>query len=103
LPEQLDTLRLWDGSPLPRGLHRRVLRVYAHPQFLREQMAALEAARRALLQSSQEAHIEQVRQLMHLRGIGIHGAWWLVMDFFGWRAWKTRREVGGLAGFTPTP
>jgi transposase len=26
LPEQLDALRLWDGSPLPRGLRRRVLR-----------------------------------------------------------------------------
>ena len=30
LPEQLEALRLWDGSPLPPGLCRRVLRVYAH-------------------------------------------------------------------------
>ena len=29
LPEQLDALRLWDGSPVPPGLRRRVLRVYA--------------------------------------------------------------------------
>jgi transposase len=27
LPEQLDALRLWDGSPIPPGLRRRVLRV----------------------------------------------------------------------------
>jgi transposase len=27
LPEQLDALRLWDGSPMPPGLRRRVLRV----------------------------------------------------------------------------
>jgi transposase len=40
---------------------------------------------------------------MHLRGIGIHGAWLFVMAFFGWRAFKNRREVGGLAGVTPTP
>jgi transposase len=26
-PEQLDALRLWDGSPIPHGLRRRVLRV----------------------------------------------------------------------------
>jgi hypothetical protein len=26
-PAQLEALRLWDGSPLPRGLRRRVLRV----------------------------------------------------------------------------
>jgi transposase len=27
LPEQLETIRLWDGSPVPPGLRRRVLRV----------------------------------------------------------------------------
>jgi transposase len=25
------------------------------------------------------------------------------MEFFAWREFKNRREVGGLAGFTPTP
>jgi transposase len=103
LPAQLEALRLWDGSPLPSGLCRRVLRVYAHHQFLSQQIAELEAERRALLQTSQEAALEKVRQLMHLRGIGINGAWLLVMEFFGWRAFKNRREVGGLAGVTPTP
>jgi transposase len=103
LPEQLDALRLWDGSPIPSGLRRRLLRVYAHHQFLSEQIAALEAERRAVLQTSQEASIEKVRQLMHLKGIGINGSWLLVMEFFGWRELKNRREVGGLAGLTPTP
>jgi transposase len=95
LPEPLDALRLWDGSELPSGLRRRVLRVWAHHQFLHEQMAALEAERRALLQSSEDASLEKVRQLRHLKGIGINGAWVLVMEFFGWRALKNRREVGG--------
>jgi transposase len=103
LPEQLEALRLWDGSPIPSGLRRRVLRVYAHYQFLSEQIAELEAERRTILQSAQEASIEKVRQLMQLKGIGINGAWLLVMEFFGWRALKNRREVGGLAGLTPTP
>jgi transposase len=103
LPEQLEALRLWDGSPIPDGLRRRLLRVYMHHQFLSEQISELEAERRAALQTSQEANIEKVRQLMHLRGIGINGAWLVVMEFFGWRAFKNRREVGGLAGLTPTP
>src|SRR5215470_3517618 len=103
LPEQLDALRLWDGSPIPQGLRRRVLRVYAHHTFLSEQIAAVEAERRAQLQAATDARIDQVRQLMQLKGIGINGAWLLVMEFFGWRAFKNRREVGGLAGFTPTP
>src|SRR5262247_2057112 len=73
-PAQLDALRLWDGSEIPSGLRRRVLRVWAQHQFLSEQIAALEAERRALLQTSQEASIEKIRQLMHLKGIGINGA-----------------------------
>ena len=103
LPEQLDALQLWDGSPIPPGLRQRVLRVYAHHQFLSEQIAAVEAERGTQLQDANDASIEKVRQLMLLKGIGINGAWLLVMEFFGWRAFKNRREVGGLAGFTPTP
>jgi transposase len=63
----------------------------------------LEAARRTLLHTAPEASIEKVRQLRQRKGSGIHGAWLLVMAFFAWRELKTRREVGGLAGVTPTP
>src|SRR5215471_9487083 len=82
LPEQLDALRLWDGSPIPPGLRQRVLRVYAHHQFLSEQIAAVEAERGTQLQVANDASSEKVRQLMLLKGIGINGAWLLVMEFF---------------------
>jgi transposase len=95
LPEQLDALRLWDGSPMPHGLRQRLLRVYAHDPFLREQIAALEAERRVRRQSAQDATVEKVRQLLQRKGLGINGAWLVVMAFFGWRACKKRREVGG--------
>ena len=88
---------------MPPGLRRRVLRVYAHDTFLSEQIAELEAARRALLQSATDASLDKVRQLMHLRGIGINGSWLLVRACFAWRERKNRREVGGRAGLTPTP
>jgi hypothetical protein len=58
-------------------------------------MTALAAERRAVLESSQDASIEKVRQLRHLKGIGIKGAGLLIMAFFGWRAFTHRREVGG--------
>src|SRR5262250_363418 len=87
------TAALWKGNA-GQGLQKT-------SNFL--QIAAVEAERRAQLQASTEAQIDQVRQLMQLKGIGINGAWLLVMEFFGWRAFKNRREVGGLAGFTPTP
>jgi hypothetical protein len=37
-------------------------------------MAALEAERRALLQSAQEASLAKVRQVMQRKGLGSNGA-----------------------------
>jgi transposase len=75
LPEQLEAMRLWDGSPMPPGLRQRVLRVYAHHQFLRAQIAEVEAERRALLHDSTDASIDTMRQFMLLKGIGSNGSW----------------------------
>jgi hypothetical protein len=47
--------------------------------------------------------VEQVRQLQQLRGIGPESAWLYVREFFGWRHFRNRREVGALAGLPPTP
>src|SRR5499427_10224728 len=55
LPEHLAALRRWEGSPLPSGLRQRVLRVYAPHPLLSEQIAAVEAERRAVLQTSPAA------------------------------------------------
>jgi transposase len=95
LPEQLEALRLWDGSPIPSGLRQRLLRVYTPHEFLSPQIAEWEAERRAVLQSAQDAPIEQGRQRMQLQGIGLNGSWLLVLEFFAWRDFKNRRAVGG--------
>jgi transposase len=75
LPAPLEAWWLWEGSPLPRGLRRRVRRVYAPPQFLSHQSVEWEAECRARLPTSQEAPSEKVRPLRPLRGLGINGAW----------------------------
>src|SRR2546428_8457987 len=62
LPEQLDALRRWDGSPIPPGLRHRVLRVYAHHTFLSEQIAAVASARRAQRHASTDAGVDKARQ-----------------------------------------
>jgi transposase len=103
LPEPLEAMRLWDGSPMPPGLRQRVLRVSAPHQVLSEQMAEVEAARRALLHDATDASIDTMRQFMRLTGMGSNGSWLFVRELFGWRACKHRRAVGGLAGCTPTP
>ena len=100
---RLDKLRLWDGTPIPAGLRARLAQEYACLQFVKEQIAAQEAKRRDLLHNSTEGYVEQVRQLMRLKGIGEQSAWRYVTEFFAWRAFRNRREVGALAGLTPTP
>ena len=99
----LDTVYLWDGSPLPSGLRARLEREYAGLRFVGQQIGELEAERREEICSSTDPIVEKVRNLINLRGIGENSAWLFVMEFFGWREFRNRRQVGGLAGLTPTP
>jgi transposase len=101
--DRLEALRLWNGNPLANGLYARLVREYKRIELINQQIRELEADRREILRTSPRADIEQVRQLKALRGIGINSAWLFVMEFFSWRAFRNRREVGALAGLTPTP
>jgi transposase len=101
--ERLKEVSLWDGAPLPTGLRSRLEREYACLQFVEQQIKEVETERNKLLRTSDDPSVEQVRRLLRLRGIGVNSSWVYVMEFFGWRAFRNRREVGGLAGLTPTP
>lgn len=103
LLESLKTVRLWDGSSLLPQLQRRIEREYALWEFVEQQIKEVEAERRALLRDSKSASVEQVRQRMQLRAIGENSVWLYVMEFFSWRGFPNRREVGSLAGLSPTP
>jgi len=101
--EQVEDQRLWNGEPLPPGLQARLLCEYQRFQLVQQQIKTLEAERREALRHSTQPEVEQIRQLLRLRGIGINCAWLYVMEFFCWRAFRNRREVGALAGLTPMP
>jgi transposase len=103
VPTQIAKLQQWDGTPLPPALRARLAREWQKVGILTEQIAALEAERRALLRTSKAPAVEQVRQLNTLRGIGLNSAWLYVMEFFAWRDLRTAKQVGALAGLTPTP
>ena len=66
-------------------------------------MAQLEAERRALMQTAEDAVTKKVQQRLTMKGIGVNSAWGFVMEFFGWRALRNGKEVGALSGLTPTP
>src|SRR6266850_6522918 len=91
-PKKLKELRQWDGRPLPEALHQRLLREFERLQVANRQARQL-----------QQQRAKQVRKLLGLKGIGIRSSWLYVHEFFAWRKFKNRREVGSLAGLAPTP
>jgi transposase len=101
--KQLEHLRLWDGSPVPPGLRQRLVREWEQLAGLSHQIAQLEADRQERLRSAEDTAMAQVRQLLTLKGIGVNSAWVFVMEFFGWRAFRSGKEVGALSGLPPTP
>ena len=103
LPTQMQNLRQWDGAKLPPLLHQRLLREFQRWQLIDCQIRELEAERMAKIRDDKTPHVEKVRRLLNLKGIGDNGAWLLVYEFFAWRMIKNRRELASLAGLTPTP
>jgi transposase len=100
---QLDAMRLWDGSPLSPMLRSRLEREWAKAQFLRGQLNELERQRLEFIREGEGGALDQVRKLLHLKGIGPKSAWLYVMEFFSWREFKNGKQVGALAGLAPTP
>lgn len=102
-PEQVNAAKLWDGSPLPPALKARVLREFDRIQLVNQHINHLHTQQRQSIRTATDPQSEMIRQLLTLRGIGPVSAWLFVKEFFGWRQFRNRRQVGALAGLTPTP
>jgi transposase len=100
---QLDQMRQWDGSSLPSGLHARLHREWEKVEFLTRQIQSLQNERRRLVRCGDDPAMQKISQLLTLRGIGANSAWLYTMEFFGWRQFRSGKEIGALAGLTPTP
>jgi len=100
---ELEAARLWDGSPVPPGLRFRLEGEFERWAFVRGQVQELEAERRRWLREDESEAMAKIRALEQLRGIGINSAWLFVMELFGWRQFANRKQVGSIAGLTPTP
>lgn len=103
LPQELERLRLWNGDGVPKWLRARVERDWREREQIQERIADLEKQRRKLLREAQDEGTQCARKLIQLRGIGVNAGWLYSLEFFAWREFRNRREVGGLAGLTPTP
>ena len=101
--DDLEEMKLWDGSPLPTMLCRRLRREFERLVMLDQQMHEIEGERLEALRHSSEASVEKARRMMDLRGIGINSSWLFSMEIFSWREIRNGRELGSLCGLTPTP
>lgn len=103
LPSRLPRLRLWNGEPLPQGLVSRLEREWRKVEQLSELIREMRAERRRRLREGKDKAAECARELIKLRAIGENAAWMFSTEFFAWRQFQNRRQVGGLAGLTGTP
>jgi transposase len=97
--QQLDQVKQWNDERLLASLRERLRREGERLALLESQIAELERFRRT---ASVEA-TQKVERLQELKGIGGNSSWLFVVEFFGWRQFRNRREVAGLAGLTPMP
>ena len=102
-PKTLKEARQWNGQPVPEELRDRLLRDFERLQVINRQIRALNQQRNQTLRTKDSPVLRKVQQLLGLRGIGVNSAWLYVHEFFGWRKFKNRREIGSLAGLAPTP
>lgn len=100
---RLDSRRLWDGSRLRPELRARLAREWRKVEVLNEEIRELQTERKERVKAAADRPSRQVKQLFELKGIGLNSAWLYVMELFGWRRFRNRRELGSLAGLTPTP
>ena len=79
----------------------RLARAEARLALVAEQIAALETEQQAAV--ARPGATSAVRQLVQLKGVATTSASVLLDEGLVWRAFRNRRQVGGLLGFTPTP
>jgi transposase len=103
LRTQLARMRRWDGAPLPPSLRGRLERYVEDYDYLTGRIDGLEAERRRILREEKAPVLDKVRQLYTLKAVGINTAWVYGTEFFGWRDFRNGKQVGSMAGLTPTP
>jgi transposase len=100
---ELNCALTWDRKKLGQDLKDRILREHERLQTVLQQIKGLKEAREERVERKDRPCLKQVSRLKMLRGIGPESSWDFVMEFFGWRDFKNRKEVAAMAGLSPTP
>lgn len=92
------------GTPLGECLQKELEREYTRYKLVKQNLLQLMKEAKSYLSEQADSKVSQyVTRLMNLKGVGFWGAWKLVTEWFGWRVFKNRKEVGGAAGLVGVP
>jgi transposase len=98
----VEDVRLWNGSGLAAELKAELLRLYARYQLLGRQLNEVAAAYQAELKTDSVVGNQRARLEM-LKSIGPKISRVLSAEAFAWRKFRNVKQVGSMAGLTPTP
>lgn len=99
----LNSVKDWKDESLPTDQKSELLREAKRLELVESQLKELETLRLERIETSDEEVYKKVRQLKQLKGIGDIGSWVFIMEWFGWRKFNNRREVGAAAGLVGMP
>jgi transposase len=104
LPALLPSARaLVVGYELPADLRRELEREYERYELVDQQIKGLEKLQIQRAEDLDKPAMQQITQLMGLKGVGWQSSWILNMEFFLWRDFRNSKQLGSCAGLTPTP
>lgn len=98
----LEELRDWSGKPLSAPDKAELTRLHREHRLNQAHLREIDQAYKAELVSDTRVG-QQRRQLEMLQGIGPQGSRILSAEAFSWRSFRNTKEVGSVAGLTPTP
>ena len=98
----LQSLKTWDGSPLPPGLQLRVGQELALHAVVHRQLLDLEADRGKRIREGTSQAAILSRRLLRLKAIGPATAETISRELL-FRDFRNRRQVGAYLGLTPSP
>jgi transposase len=102
--KSLESVTDWEGKLLPKAALDELVRERTRLELVQTQLKAIVQGRDKQLEEQKPSEfVKKVLQLMQLRGIGDTSSWLFVQEFFGWRKFRNRRQVGSAAGLTCSP
>ncbi len=99
----LSELRDWAGKGLAGGLLAELQREQHRLQMVQEQIREINQEKKRRLTDPVTEADRTAQKLLRLRAVGPVTSWLLSKEFFAWRSFRNRRQVGAAAGLTGTP